>query len=237
MKRLVLALLGVAITAATVAAAPFGGTSPAMAAKGGICEGFKVVVNGQTFSGTQKRTINGPINSIFVDGKYIEFHVAPATFRVNNYVHTGVPSPRADKNLPFNGRTTIFTSKVPNHGKTLTSPLSLEINAESLVLQRSGGGQSMKIQAKDCHQGGLFQMEPQPGTTEVNTLGTGWHYTGRAPGSSRLCISNGRISAYDSPELASLISFTAQQARWNVQAGGRIGFVIGEDAVQAGCRP
>jgi hypothetical protein len=152
-------------------------TTPAQAARGGTCESFKVVVNGQTFSGTQKRTTNGPINSIFVDGTYIEFRVNASTLAVSRYVHTGVPSPRPDKNLPFAGRTPIFDSKVPQHGKTLTGPLSLEINAESLVLQRSGGGQTMKIQAKDCPQGGLFQMEPEPGTVEVNTLATGWRYT------------------------------------------------------------
>src|SRR3954452_20153548 len=93
----------------------FAPATPAVAAKGGICESFKVVVNGQTFSGNQKRTINGPINSIFVDGTYIEFRVNPSTLAVANYAHTGVPSPRADKNLPFAGRTPIFTSKVPQH--------------------------------------------------------------------------------------------------------------------------
>ena len=77
----------------------------------------------------------------------------------------------------------------------------------------------MKIQAKDCHQGGLFQMEPEPGTVEVNNLATGWRYTGLASGSGRLCISNGRISAYDSPELATMLGFTAQQARWRVASG------------------
>jgi hypothetical protein len=46
-----------------------------------------------------------------------------------------------------------------------------------------------------------------------------------------------QISAYDSPELATLLGFTAQQARWRVASGGRIGFVIGEDAIQGGCRP
>jgi hypothetical protein len=222
--------------AAALALALVSGT-PAQAAKGGTCESFKVVVNGQTFSGTQKRTINGPINSIFVDGTYIEFRVNPSTLAVANYAHTGVASPRTDKNLPFAGRTPIFASKVPQHGKTLTSPLSLEINAESVVLQRSGGGQTMKIQAKDCHQGGLFQMEPEPGTVEVNNLAPGWHYTGVAAGSGRLCMTNGRISAYDSPELATLLGFTAQQARWRVASGGRIGFVIGEDAIEGGCRP
>jgi hypothetical protein len=56
-------------------------TTPAQAARGGTCESFKVVVNGQTFSGTQKRTTNGPINSIFVDGTYIEFRVKPVDAR------------------------------------------------------------------------------------------------------------------------------------------------------------
>jgi hypothetical protein len=233
MKRwYIFVLAGLSATALTLGAA-----APASAAKGGICESFKVVVNGQTFSGQQDRTINGPINSIFVDGTYIEFRVNPNTLAVNHYAHTGVASPRPDKNLPFNGRTPIFASKVPQHHKTLTGPLTLQINAESLVLQRSGGGQSMKIQAKDCHQGGIFQLEPEPGTVEVNTLAQGWHYTGQVQPSGRLCMTNGRISAYDSPELATLLSFTAQQARWSVGAGGRIGFVIGEDAVQGGCTP
>jgi hypothetical protein len=215
-----------------------GTAAPASAAKGGTCAGFKVVVNGTAFSGEQKRTINGPINSIVADGTYIEFRVNPSTLAVSDYVHTGVASPRADKNLPFAGRTKIFASKVPQHGKTLNGPLSLEVSDESLRLERAGGGQKMKIQAKDCHQGGLFQMEPEPGTTEVNTLAAGWRYTGRAPGAGdRLCFTNGRIPAYDSPELATLVSFTAQQARWRVAAGGRVGFVIGEDAVEGGCRP
>jgi len=68
MKPYLLALA--AITSMALALAP---AQPAFAAKGGTCESFKGVVNGQTFSGTQKRTISGPINSIFVDGTYIEF--------------------------------------------------------------------------------------------------------------------------------------------------------------------
>ena len=94
----------------------------------------------------------------------------------------------------------------------------------------------MKIQANDCHQGGLFQLEGEPGTTQTNTLAAGWHYTVQPAGQTRLCITNGRISAYDSPELATLVSHTASTAVWNVASGGRIGFVIGEDAVEGGCR-
>ena len=129
----------------------------------------------------------------------------------------------------------IFESKIPNHGETLTSGVSLDLNNEAVVLERSGGGQDMKIQAKDCQQGGLFQMEPEPGTTETNTLGPAFHYTVQPPGQERLCFTNGRFTGYDSPQLATLVSHTNKVARWNVRSGGRIGMVIGEDAVEGGC--
>src|SRR3712207_9471140 len=79
---------------------------------------------------------------------------------------------------PINGgqTATIFESKVPLHGQTLAGPVNLDISNEGVVLRRSGGGQDMKIQAKDCPQGGLFQMEPEPGTRERNTLGPGFTY-------------------------------------------------------------
>jgi hypothetical protein len=63
------------------------------------------------------------------------------------------------------------------------------------VLERSGSFQDMKIQAKDCHHGGLFQMEPELGTSETNTLGADFIYTGQPPGESRLCFTNGRSAA------------------------------------------
>jgi hypothetical protein len=126
---------------------------------------------------------------------------------------------------------------VPLHGKTLTSGVRLDLNNEGVVLKRSGGGQNMKIQAKDCQQGGLFQMEPEPSTRERNTLGPDFTYTVQPPGEERLCFTNGRFAAYDSPELATLVSNTEKVATWRVAAGGRIGMVIGEDAVEGGCTP
>jgi hypothetical protein len=233
-RRLLLAgLLVASVVAGWLVAAP----AQAPTAKAGTCEAFTVFVNGQAFSGNQQRTISGPINSIAVRGRYIEFDVVPSTFAVTNYVHTGALSPRPDKNLPIAGRTVIFESKVPNHGDTLTSPMQLVLGNESVVLERSGSFQDMKIQAKDCHQGGVFQMEPEPGTTETNTLGPEFVYTGQPPRETRLCFSNGRFSGYDSPQAATLVSFTAKTATWNVAAGGRIGMVIGEDAVEGGCNP
>jgi hypothetical protein len=210
--------------------------APAGAAKAGTCAGYTVTVNGRPFSGNVKTSIAPPITSITVDGTYNEFTIDPATFAARDYVWTGVPSPRADKNLP-GGRQVLFTSKVPNHGRTLTSALNLEIAAEGMVIERNGGGQDMKVQAKDCHQGGLFQMEPEPGTTFTHTLGVP-EYTGESPlQNDRLCwrTPQGGWTGYDSPELAALDGFTTKTSDWTVQSGGRLGMVIGEDAVEGGC--
>jgi hypothetical protein len=70
----------------------------------------------------------------------------------------------------------------------------------------------MKIQAKDCQQGGLFQMEP--GTRERNTLGSDFRYTSQPPGQERLCFTNDRFPGYYSPELATLVSPTDSVATW-----------------------
>jgi hypothetical protein len=57
-------------------------------------------------------------------------------------------------------RTPVFARKTPDHrGLSLTNALGVEKGAEDLVLSRTGPGLSMKIQAKDCANGGLFQME------------------------------------------------------------------------------
>ena len=95
----------------------------------------------------------------------------------------------------------------------------------------------MKIQAKDCLQGGVFQLEP--GTRERNTLGDELPSTNQPPGEQRLCFTNGRVPGYDSPELATLVSRSAgdKGATWRAASGGRIRMVIGEDAVEGGCRP
>lgn len=214
---------------------------PVAAAKGGICTGFAVTIGGQTYRGDQDRTIRpGQIGeTIEVRGKYVRFTVDAATFTVRNYTLTGADSPRPDKNLPIDEPTVVFTSKVPNHGTTLTSALELDLNNEGVVLRRSGGNrdQDVKVQAKDCAQGGLFQMEVEPGARETNTLAAGFRYTRQPTGEERLCFTNGAFSGYDSPQFASLIGNTDRRAVWNVRSGGRIGMVIGEDAVEGGCRP
>jgi hypothetical protein len=214
--------------------------SPAEAAKVGTCAAFSVSTGRTTYRGDQTRTIPADRvgDRIRVDGRYIEFNVRSRDFGALNYRHTGVDSPGPGKNLPIGPEgTTIFESKMPLHGKTLTGPVSLKLGNEAVILDRSGGGQDMKIQAKDCQQGGLFQMEPEPGTRERNTLGPDFNYTSQPPGEEKLCFTDGRFSGYDSLELATLLSHTDKVATWRVASGGRIGMVIGEDAVEGGCRP
>lgn len=212
----------------------------ANAAKSGSCAAFSVTTGGQAFRGDQDRVIPasqvGP--TIQIRGTFVGFSVDSSTFTVNDYTLTGANSSDPDKDLPISGPTVVFESKVPNHGETLNSALDLDISNEGVVLQRSGGGQDMKIQAKDCPQGGLFQMEPEPSITETNTLGPDFAYENGAPGQDGpLCFSNGRFAGYDSPEFATLVSSTDRVATWRVQAGGRVGMVIGEDALEEGCTP
>lgn len=238
-RTIVWLTMGIAILAAIVSAAMVSTPEPAQAAKGGTCAGYSVTTGGVKYTGDQRRMI--PVGAtIQVRGTYNTFDIRSSDFAVFNYRHTGAKSPRADKNLDIPaGGIQIFQSKVPLHGKTLAGRVSLEISAEGVVLERSGAGQDMKIQAKDCVQGGLFQMEPEPGTRERNTLGPEFSYTSQPPGEQRLCFTNGKVPGYDSPELATLVSRSEDNktATWRVASGGRIGMVIGEDAIEGGCRP
>jgi hypothetical protein len=222
---------------ATLSAWP---ASVAQAAKSGSCAGFTVRLGGHPYSGDQHRVIQPRRvgKAITVTGRYVWFRVVPSTFEVRDYTLTGADSPDAGKNLPLNRPSVVFTRKVPLHGKTLTSGLSLDISNEGVVLERSGGGQDMKVQAKNCPQGGLFQLEPEPGTRERNSLGRDYRFTRTQPGGP-LCVTHvsGRFSAYDSPELASLLANTARRSTWRVASGGRVGFVVGEDAAEGGCAP
>lgn len=166
---------------------------------------------------------------IQVRGRHVRFDVNPRTFAVHDYTLTG-----ATARVPITPEATrIFVSKVPQHGDVLNRALELRLNKEQLVLERAGTRQDMKIQAKNCNQGGIFQMEPEPATTEVNTLAAGFQYFRYDPASGRVFFTNGKILGYDSPQLAQRLSNTSAVATWRVQSGGRIGMVVGEDAHQA----
>jgi hypothetical protein len=107
-----------------------------------------------------------------VRGKYNQFDVRASDFALFDYFFTGAANP---EDITGGRRTPVWASKVPNHrGLTLTSGISVELDEEELVIGRTGTRLSMKIQSKDCAQGGIFQMEPERGdgtrTRIVHTL-------------------------------------------------------------------
>ena len=139
---------------------------PLIAASSAGCEGggFTVTFGGGTaLSGTVDTSVPaaGVGGSIQVRGRYVEFDIVPATFGITGYTLTG-----AANALDITGgvRTPVYAAKTPDHkGLTLTGAVAVSIAEENLEISRSGPGLGMKLQVKDCAQGGMFQMEPSRG--------------------------------------------------------------------------
>ena len=131
----------------------------ARAASSAGCEGggFTVLgLSGPVDSSIPARSFG---TSFTVQGKYVRFDVDAATLGIRNY--TFLPT---DNPLDMTGGaiTPVYASKAPDHrGLTLISDLLIELKDDALAIERSGTGLTMKVQAKDCAQGGLFQMEPE----------------------------------------------------------------------------
>lgn len=165
-KRRIYAVIGaVALAASTVAIS----TGSAQGASSDGCEsgGYRLVnlATGRTVAASGPDRIRTSIaasslgTTFAVRGRYTQFDVRAADFAVLNQAFTGAANPMDMTGGRF---TPVFLSKVPNHrGLVLSSAVSVELDGDSLSLQRTGAGLSMKLQAKDCAQGGIFQMEPQ----------------------------------------------------------------------------
>jgi hypothetical protein len=157
------------LVAASLAAPIFliPGAARAASSAGCVGGGFSVLgVSGDQKTKVAARDV-GP--TFLVKGRYVVFVVDSATFGVRDWTLTGAPNP-----LDITGEmpTIVFASKIPDHrGLALTSDVSVESSRESLVISRTGPGLSMKIQVKDCANGGVFQMEPAraDGTATVFT--------------------------------------------------------------------
>jgi hypothetical protein len=171
--RLARALLSLA----TLALATLAPNVPAHAAAAAGCEGGAFVItnlaDGSTVGGDGAASIgvNRLGTAFLVKGTYVEFTVVSATFAVQNWILTGAPNA-----LDMTGgrRTGVFASKTPDHkGLSLTDAVDVQLLGPDLVLTRTGPGLSMKIQAKDCANGGIFQMEPgraDGGTTDFTHI-------------------------------------------------------------------
>ena len=146
-----------------------GVTGPADAAssKGCVNGGFRLVnlTTGKTVAAAGAERVRTTIaagqfgDRFAVQGRYAQFEVRSSDFAVFNQAFTGAPNPL---DLTGSRFTPVFASRIPNHrGLRLTSGISIRLEKEEVRLERTGAGLSMKIQAKDCAQGGIFQMEPE----------------------------------------------------------------------------
>lgn len=168
-----------ALAAALFALAPVLGltaTAPAQAASSDGCAGggYSLVAGGRTVASAGPTGFNGKVSAaalgseFLVQGTYNQFRVRSRDFAVLDYAFTGAAN---DVDITGGRFTPVFASKVPDHRTLfLTGDVTARLDQEVLRLERSGTGLSMKLQAKDCAQGGIFQMEPVRGdgtTTRV----------------------------------------------------------------------
>lgn len=191
-------------------------------------------VNGQMqriFTTPTKETFTPPVGATLeVRGTYVEFDVALDNFAVSNNVLTGAT---AQHQITME-RTALFTTKASNAG-AIGGQIDLELDdsGQNLDMRRKNGEKSIRIQAKDCDQGGILQLEPEPAIFELNVLTAPFQYCYQANATSPRFFTNGVVLGYDSPQSAKVVKSARTQAQWQVQSGGRVGAVLGEDALEA----
>jgi hypothetical protein len=151
------AAVGVLIPLLSVVSAP-----AAHAASSKFCDGSYTVLGKKGAKDRFRGTVAAPAGRFVVQGRYNRFEIDPATFAIYGYTFTGAANPG---DMTGGKPTGVYASKVPDHrGLALAGGISLELRDEDMVISRTGpNGLSMKIQAKDCSQGGIFQMEPARG--------------------------------------------------------------------------
>jgi hypothetical protein len=94
-------------------------------------------------------------NTMLVRGRHVQFDLDLRTMAVLNWTLTGAANVGRLVDRP----TVIYLEKTPLHGALLTETDRLRNDGGDLVFTRTNGIVSVKIQAKDCAQGGVFQME------------------------------------------------------------------------------
>ena len=212
---------------------------------------YAVTVNGTTYDPAPGRDVKladvAVTDRIAVSGVHTRFQLDPSTLGAYDYTLTGAP----DAGRMVAQPTVVFASKVPTltaeqrAGARLTS---LEVKDGSLVVVLGTAAGSLKIQAKDAPQGGIFQMESEFGSPVefVHTLGAGLYYfknpfTGKVnfgDGTSGVTQAQDAVGYHqmllgkDSPQVATKTFQGGTVTKWLVQSGGRLGGVLGEDAVE-----
>jgi hypothetical protein len=185
--------------------------------------------------------------TIAVRGRNVGFDIDSSTLGVYDYTLTGAPDAQRMVTSP----TVIFASKVPTlsaaqrAGATIKQ---LEIRDDSLMVIFTTSLGKYKIQAKDGAQGGIFQMETEFAAPVefVHTLGAGIFYftnsfTGKinfGNGTAAVTAAQDAVGYHqmllgkDSPQVATKTFQGGTVTKWIVQPGGRLGGVLGEDAIE-----
>ncbi|OIH96183.1 hypothetical protein [Curtobacterium sp. MCBA15_001] len=243
--------VGVAATiaAVTVAAVALVGVAPAQASgKTSTSGDYAVTVNGTTTNpavGKEFKLKDTAVSgTIAVRGKHNGFDIRIADLGVYDYTLTGAPDTQRMVTKP----TVVFASKVPSLSPAQLASArlsSLEVKDDTLVAIFGTSAGKLKVQAKDGAQGGVFQMETEfaAPVSFTHTLGTGLFYftnpyTGKINfGDGTPAVAGGSdahqmLLGKDSPQVATKTSQTATTTTWTVQPGGRMGGVLGEDAVE-----
>ncbi len=248
-RRLLALVLGLTVLLAPGTAAAKG-DDPAAAEDGGgttatgTTGDFAVTVNGRTTnpaagSAARLRDVT-PTGPIAVRGRHVTFTIDPATLGVRDYTLTGAPDPQRMVTTP----TVVFASKVPQLTAAQLRSVrigELRLRDGVLVAEFTTAAGKLKVQAKDAPQGGIFQMEQEFGAPVeyVHTLGPTLfyfvnEYTGKinfgdgVPGDATHQMLLGK----DSPQVATKLFQDGRTTRWSVASGGRMGGVLGEDAVE-----
>jgi hypothetical protein len=245
-----IARTAIAVTALALAGA-VGVAAPASAKPSANGGHYAVTVNGTTYSAAagkevklQDLAVSGPIT---VKGVNNTFRIDPTTLGVYDYTLTGAPDALRMVTAP----TVVFASKVPTLTPAQIGKVrikQLEVKDDSLVVIFSAASGKLKIQAKDGAQGGIFQMEPEFATSVelVHTLGPGLfyfvnQYTGKinfGSGVDAVSASTDPVNQHqmllgkDSPQVATKTLQTGTVTKWLVTSGGRLGGVLGEDAIE-----
>jgi len=209
---------------------------------------FAVTVNGRSYNPAAGREtrLQGvvPVSPVQVRGVHVTYRIDPSTLGVYDYSLTGAPDPQRMVTAP----TVVFASKVPQLTGTQLGGVrisELRLKDDVLVVEFSTAAGKFKIQSKDAPQGGIFQMEQEFGTTVefVHTLGPTLFYfvnswtgkinfgdgadgVGSGPGAHQMLLGK------DSPQVATKKYQDGTTTRWAVTSGGRMGGVLGEDAIE-----
>ncbi|MFD9733145.1 hypothetical protein [Umezawaea sp. NPDC059074] len=147
------------ILAVFLLALPLVAVPAASAASSKFCDGGGFTVLGKSGASEFRGTVPAPAGRFTVQGRYTRFDVDPATLGIYDYAFTGSPNVG---DMTGGVATPVYASKVPDHrGLALTGGIDLRVRKETVEIGRAGSGVSMKITAKDCAQGGIFQMEPE----------------------------------------------------------------------------